>query len=161
MDSLRRFNRAHLPYYQDWIRKVAGRKDIFVRHADLGWARRVSPKGSRLEWYYGGGIAWAWGNTIALDCYYLEEERYVVNEARAIILHEAGHIMCRRTGPPHGRAGNEYAAAVWSMGKACRLGYEEEGRVLHGAAMSWARETGWWGRNYRIAYRMLRRAGVL
>ena len=162
MDTWRPFRRDHLDYYRDWVRKVAGRRDIFVRDADLKWARRIAP-GCSLDWYANDfSRAWAWNRTIGIKCGLLERDGYLACEIRAMLLHEAGHIMAGRR--YHGRAGNEFLAAIWSMRKACRLGYEVEGRILKATYRYWGssetfRSCG--GRNYRIAYRMLRKAGVL
>ena len=173
MDSRRKFSRVDLPYYQDWIRKVSGRKSIRVVLAsadDMASSfpfRRAYGDGEtdeeakrRHREYFKYGVGWAWRRKIYLNVGYIEWLGfYTTSGIRALLLHEAGHLVIPRNG--HGWSGREFVAQVYALRKACRLGLEAELQWLRYGSWCWYfGSKGVNARKYRVSYMMLKGIGV-
>ena len=162
MDSYRKFNRLDLPYYQDWIRKVAGNKNLWVKEADVPWAMVISrlngmPDAFPPPWFL-SGIAWAHKRTIRVRLDLMESSYLVTVDMRMLMLHEAGHIFQPRKKCVVGGA-SEYLATMLALRKASKLGLEAELYELRFDAKRWGHPSMPIAR--RVAYKLLQRKGVL
>jgi hypothetical protein len=176
MDSRRKFDRADIPYYQDWIRKVSGRSRIWIvpmtidgmlrTFANVKMWKESSEEENRrdmkvvLETLM-DGCAWALRRRILINVDLFDRLGYTTAHVRATLLHEVGHVIHRRKG--HGKSGKEFLAHLYAMRKASRLGLERELRFLRFGAWIWYRYPSGnaiMDRRYRIAFRMLRDSGL-
>ena len=167
METCRRFHREDLPYYQEWIRKVTGKKNIWVKNADRKWVVDVFEL-SKCEMLYddciesflNASVGWAYKRTIRLNCDFFERSlgglHFRTFEVRAVLLHEAGHILNLRSG--HGKATQEYVADLYALQKASKLGLESE----LCATRTWIKQRRLdIDRFSRITHRMFRKSGII
>jgi hypothetical protein len=175
MDSNRKFNRADIPYYQEWIRKVSGRKRISVLPTSIDDMVALFPfcrvygdgetdeeaKKRHLD-YFKFGIGWAdtIGKNILLNVERIERLQHgKACYVKAILLHEAGHIINPRD--KHGKSGCEFIAELYALKKACRLGLEAELKEIRLNSSRWYLDSiGVNSKMYKIAFRMLKGVGV-
>lgn len=171
MDTRRRFHREDLPYYQDWIRKITGKKNIWVKDVDGEWVLDIFGLSKypqyiidmwdlNIESFLNASVGWAHKRTIRLNCNFFERPMQGLHfrtfEVRAILLHEAGHILNMRSG--HGRATQEYIADLYALQKASKLGLESE--LL--ATRTWIKQRRFDNDRFsRITHRMFRKASII
>lgn len=159
MDSNREFIPKELPFYQNWIRKVSGKEvNLFIGKED--WAMTFTSDDKIPEWFK-HGTAWAFLNSQSIGLHFeLERLKYKSFEIKTILLHETGHLVYPRIF--HGRGGAEYLADYYAFRKASLLGLEKERKWLFhrlGCLMDYSYQYTY-SKNYRIAYRMLRKIGI-
>jgi len=163
MDHYRLFSPEDIPYYQRWIRKVAGNKNIWVKMYDKKWLSKLPQSWqSKVNWS-SACVTFSNSRTIRINfnlAYKLTHKlRYHSCDVKALLLHEAGHVMTRITGGMDGWD-REYLAEMWAMRKASRLGLEKEKSGLVWQHRFWCEIRGECASDYSTAYHMLKMAGI-
>lgn len=148
------FSFTQLPYYQFWIGKITGNYKILLAKCETC---PIPISGTKPA------IAWAnyYTQTIYLSPL-LESLKYGEYVIKYVLLHEAGHLFNpRRKEKGMGSlAISEYLAQKWAINTLNKHnGLFREKEILIKSTTCWRKPQ--YDKRYRIAYRMLKKTGVL